>query len=60
MTPRTGRPPSNDPKQNQTRIRMSDDDLEKLEYCVRITGKTKTEIIRNGIDKIYQELHQQN
>lgn len=56
MNPRTGRPPSVDPKSRQTRIRMSDEDLEKLEFCARATGRTKAEIIREGIDRIYQEL----
>lgn len=56
MNPRTGRPPSVDPKSHQTRIRMSDEDLEKLEYCARETGKPKAEIIREGIDRIYQEI----
>lgn len=59
MTPRTGRP-TDDPKLNQYRIRLTDSEIEKLEYCARMTGKTKAEIIREGIDRIYQELRQQN
>ncbi len=55
MVPRTGRP-TNDPKRNQYRIRLSENDLEKLEYCAKKTGKAKADIIRDGIDKIYQEL----
>jgi predicted DNA-binding protein len=58
LTPRTGRPPIEDPKDISVRIRLSDADNEKLEYCRRITGKAKAEIIREGIDKIYQELIQ--
>jgi len=56
MTPRTGRPPSNDPRKLSTRIRMTDSDIEKLDYCSKTTGKTKAEIIREGIDKVYNEL----
>ena len=52
---RTGRP-TDDPKRNQYRVRLSETDLEKLEFCTRTTGKTKAEIIREGIEKVYQEL----
>ena len=55
MTPRTGRP-TNDPKLLSARIRLSESDLEKLEFCAAKSGKTKAEIIREGIDKVYQEL----
>jgi len=57
MTPRTGRP-TDDPKNLSVRIRLSETDIEKLEFCSQKTGKTKAEIIREGIDKIYQELIQ--
>ena len=50
-----GRPTSN-PKHNNTRIRMTDEQVEMLEYCAKVTGKTKTEIIALGIEKVYQEL----
>ncbi len=56
MSPRTGRPPSKDPKTHETRIRMSDNDISKLEYCCKQTGLTKADVIRTGIDKVYQEL----
>ncbi len=48
--------PTDDPKNLNTRIRLSDKDTEKLEYCCKITGKKKSEIIREGIDKVYTEL----
>lgn len=55
LTPRTGRP-TNEPKKHETRIRMSDKDIEMLEYCCEVTGKTKAEVIRLGIKKVYTEL----
>lgn len=55
MSPRTGRPTDN-PKKHETRIRMSDKDIEMLEYCCNATGKTKADIIREGIRKVYNEL----
>lgn len=56
MSPRNGRPPSKDPKIHETRIRMSDNDIEKLEYCCKMTGLTKAEVIRKGIDEVYKKL----
>ena len=58
MVPRTGRPVSGNARQKREVIRMSDAELAKLEYCAETTGKTKAEIIREGIDKVYQELIQ--
>lgn len=55
MTPRTGRPTTS-PKVHETRIRMSDEDLEILEYCTKATGYTKADVIRMGIRKVYQEI----
>lgn len=48
--------PTNDPKTLNTRIRLSQTDTEKLEYCCNKTGRKKSEIIREGIDKVYTEL----
>ncbi len=48
--------PTTDPKDNQFRIRLSDSEVERLEYCQKITGLNKSEIVRKGIDKIYYEL----
>ncbi|WP_169736135.1 hypothetical protein [Ruminococcus albus] len=50
-----GRPTDN-PKQLSTRIRLSDTDVRRLEFCSQKTGKTKSEIIRMGIEKVYEEL----
>lgn len=48
--------PTEDPKVLNTRIRLSESDVEKLEYCCKETGRKKSEIIREGIDKVYTEL----
>ena len=55
MSPQIGRT-TDDPKTLSTRIRLSQDDIDMLNYCVEITGKTKSEIIRQGIKVIYQGL----
>lgn len=55
MSPRTGRP-TDEPKTLSTRIRMSKEDIERLEYCAEVTGKSKAEIIREGIKIVYDGL----
>lgn len=55
MSPRTGRP-TDDPKTLNTRIRLSADDVQRLEYCVKKTGQSKSEIIRQGIKVVYDRL----
>lgn len=55
MSPRTGRP-TTDPKRNETRIRLSDEELRKLNVCCEKTGLTKADVIRRGIDMVYEEV----
>lgn len=50
---------TDDPKVFQTKIRMSEEDIMILEYCVKATGKTKADIIREGIREVYQKLKEQ-
>ncbi len=59
MSPRTGRP-TDDPKKHETRIRMSDKDIEMLEYCCKVTGRTKADIIRDGIKEVYNRIIENN
>lgn len=56
MSPRTGRPPSKNPKKHETRIRMSDEDIEILEYCCKMTRMSKADIIRQGIREVYSKI----
>ncbi len=55
MTPRMGRPTS-DPKSLSTRVRLSDEDVLRLNHCSEKLGKSKSEIIRLGIKKVYEQL----
>lgn len=55
MSPRTGRPTDN-PKQLSTRIRLSQEDVDRLEYCAEKTGQSKADIIRQGIKSVYDRL----
>lgn len=59
MSPRTGRPPKEDSRENQYRLRMSNDELHKLEVCCQKKGLSKAEVIRKGIDLVYKEVSEQ-
>ena len=56
LSPAHGRPPSIDPKRNDTRVKLSDSEWEKLNFCAKQTRMTKTDIIRKGIDMVYQQI----
>lgn len=55
MSPQIGRP-TDDPKTLNTRVRLSQEDVDRLNYCSEVTGKTKAEIIREGIKVLYDGL----
>lgn len=48
--------PTESPKTNGYRIRMTDEDLRKLNVCCEKTGMSKADVIRLGIFKVYQEV----
>ncbi len=52
-----GRPYANGSEKAVTkRARMTDSDVEKLKYCCEKLKKTESDIIRLGIEKVYQEI----
>ena len=52
-----GRPYSSGSEKSTTkRARMTEQDVEKLRYCCEKLGKTESEIIRLGIEKVYIEV----
>lgn len=55
LSPRTGRPTA-DPKNHETRIRMSDEDIKMLEICCQRTGLSKSDVIRRGIREVYEKV----
>lgn len=54
MSPK-GRPTDN-PKKGRFEIRTSAEEEEMLEFCCKVTGKKRTDIVRMGIKKMYEEL----
>ena len=49
-----GRPTDN-PKTHVARLRLSEDEKEKLDECCRITESNITDVLKLGIDKVYHE-----
>lgn len=54
MSPK-GRPTDN-PKKGRFEIRISEEEEEMLKYCCEVTEKKRTDIVRIGIRKVYDEL----
>lgn len=54
MSPK-GRPTTN-PKKGRFEIRTSEEEEAMLNYCCQVTGKKRSEIVRLGIKKVYDEL----
>ncbi len=56
MSPRTGRPPTEHPKNIQLKIRADDTLMADLDYCCTALSKTRSDIIRLGIQKVKAEV----
>lgn len=55
MTQKMGRP-TDDPKNRNFRVRMTDADIERLDYCAKETGLTRAAVIRQSVKKFYEGL----
>mgnify|MGYP001781011688 FL=1 len=58
MDKKIGRP-TDSPKVEQYRLRMSAEEVVMLEYCCRKTGKSKADIFREGLKSVYERLKEQ-
>ncbi len=56
MSPRTGRPKSNNPRIKQLGVRFDREQLEKLDTVAEHYKETRVESIRRGIEKLYSEI----
>ena len=57
MSPRTGRPiVRSEPKNKQIALRATETTVKKFSECSKITGKTKTELLQEMVDNLYDEL----
>lgn len=56
MSPRTGRPKSEKPKQTQLGVRFDNEQLKKLDVVAEHYMETRAESIRRGVEKLYSEI----
>lgn len=56
MSPRTGRPKSDNSKHHEIKVRATKEDREKLLYCCEKTGMTQYEVVMKGIDMVYNKI----
>ena len=56
MSPRTGRPKSDNPKGKQLGVRFDKEQLEKLDTVAEHYKETWVESIRRGVEKLYSEI----
>ena len=56
MTTKIGRPKSNKPKVKQLGVRFDTESLQKLDALVVHYNKTRVEILRLGVNRLYEEL----
>lgn len=59
MSPRTGRPKAENPKNIQLKIRADKQTIADLDYCSEKTGLTHSDVIRLGIQKVKQEVEEE-
>lgn len=52
MSPRTGRPKAENPKNIQVKFLADKETISDLEFCCKKLGKTKSDIIRMGIREV--------
>lgn len=55
MSPRTGRPKSNNSKDTMLRVRIDEETANKLEIASKELSITKSEVVRKGIENEYQK-----
>ena len=52
MSPKTGRPKADSPKDTMLRVRIDDECLKKLDECAERLNMSKSEVVRLGIDLV--------
>lgn len=56
MSPRTGRPKSDNPKGKQLGVRLDKEELKRLDAVAEHYKETRVDSIRRGIEKLYSEI----
>ena len=52
-----GRPPSESPLKDRIFVLVGDETKHKLEKCKEALGTTTSDVVRKGIDKVYDDLN---
>ena len=55
MSPSAGRPRSDNPRDTQYRLRLTAGEVKQLEYCCMVLGLTKAEVLRQGLEAMYEK-----
>ena len=56
MSPRTGRPPVENPKNLLIKVRADQALMDDLDHCCKALNKNRSDIIRLGIQKVKAEV----
>ncbi len=56
MSPRTGRPKSDNPKLTQLAVRLDNETLKQLDEVAEKNSETRVQTIRRGIKVLHSEL----
>ncbi len=56
MSPKTGRPPIENPKDQRMNIRLTAQTIKDLEECANALNISKTKVIEKGIQKVKDEI----
>lgn len=56
MSPRTGRPKSEKPKDTMLRVRLDEEYRKKLDNCAEKLDVSKSDVIRKGIDLVEKSI----
>lgn len=55
MSPRTGRPTDN-PRKGKVELRLSEKEEQILKVCCEKTKLSKSDVLRMGLEKVYNEV----
>lgn len=57
MTPRTGRPKSENPKDARIGVRLDEETVRKLDEVASIKNESRSKVIRRGIEREYEDVN---
>lgn len=55
-TKRMGRPPIENPLSERIYLRVDKQTKEKLDLCIKRLNKTRSDVVRLGIEKVFDDL----